>query len=416
MIGKIITWMGLILLTACAVKEDPFMQPMFGDVPAAYSSVQSASSKIAVLLPLSGKAKNIGADMKKAAMMAEFDKRMQGVAVVFYDTMGTPEGAQKAYEDAMAIKPSVVVGPVFSSETETLKEEGVDVPVISFTSDDAAVGDEVYTLALMIPNQIERIVEHTCQAGRRKIALIGPENRVGEIVLNSLEKAIETCPEMEVVGVSLYNPKTINFDPVIAKIAPQPIDSRKKDLTDEEKELLAKPITEKVNFDTLLVFEDGVKLQQVMSMLTYYDVTPDQIPTYGLASWGNVKMNELVGGYYPAMPSKWYTDFAGRFKRNFDTKPSPLAAYAYDAVSLGILLGESKLMTANVLENPQGYDGVNGRFKLNSNGTNTRLLDMIQVVSKNRSVVVDEAPEHMPAREPVGFFGKKTQISQENAN
>lgn len=399
--GKITAVCGLALLGACSVqKTDPFMQPMFGEIPSAYESadVQGASTKIAVLLPLSGKSEALGADMQKAAMMAAFDKRQSGAGVFFYDTTGTPEGAENALTEAEKIYPSVIVGPVFSAEVAAVRDEGARGPVLSFTSDSEALDDDVYTLALMISNQVERIAEYACRAGQRKLAVIGPENKVGEMVMNTLSDTIERCPGMEIQSVSLYNPKTINFDPVIGKIAPQPIDSRRKDLTDEEKELLAKPIAEKVDFDALLVFEDGVKLQQVMSMLSYYDITPTDMPIYGLSSWDGAKMSELIGGYYPAMPARLSSDFSRRFYQTFGTKPSALAAYAYDAVSLGIMLGNTGSIHTAGLLNDRGFDGVNGRFRLNEDGTNSRLLDMRQIMTKNRSVVVEPAPQIMPDR------------------
>ena len=399
--GKITAVCGLAFLGACSVqKEDLFMQPMFGRIPTAYESadVQGALTKIAVLLPLSDKSATLGMDMQKAAMMAAFDKHQSGVKVFFYDTAGTSEGAEKALKEAKKIYPSMIVGPVFSAEVSAVRDESARVPVLSFTSDCSAVDEDVYTLALMIPNQVERIVEFACKAGQRKLAVIGPENKVGEMVMNTLSDTIERCPGMEIQNVSLYDIKTVNFDPVVAKIAPQPIDSRRKDLTDEEKELLAKPIAEKVDFDALLVFEDGVKLQQVMSMLSYYDITPTDIPVYGLSSWGGAKISELIGGYYPAMPARLSADFSRRFYQTFGTKPSALAAYAYDAVSLGIMLGNTGSIHTASLLNDKGFDGVNGRFRLNEDGTNKRLLDMRQIMTKNRAVVVELASQTMPAR------------------
>ena len=399
--GKITAVCGLMLIGACAVqKKDVFMQPMTGEIPSAYVSddVQDALIKIAVLLPLSDKSASLGADMQKAAMMAAFDKRQSGVGVFFYDTAGTPEGAEKALKEAKKSYPSMIVGPVFSAEVSAVREEGARVPVLSFTSDSLAVDDDVHTLALMIPNQVERIVEYACKAGQRKFAVIGPENKVGEIVMNTLSDTIERCPDMTIQSVSLYDAKTVNFDPVVGKIVPQPIDSRRKDLTDEEKEILAKPVSEQVDFDALLVFEDGMKLQQVMSMLSYYDITPRDIPVYGLSSWGGAKISELIGGYYPAMPAKLSVNFNNRFYRTFGKKPSALAAYAYDAISLGIMLGNTASIHTDGLLNERGFDGVNGRFRLNDDGTNTRLLDIRQIVTKNRSVVVEPAPILMPSR------------------
>ena len=407
-VKKIAAVIGLLCLCACGtVTEDMHRQPMFGDIPLAYDPTKSevASARVAMLLPLSGKSSAVGMEMKQAGMMAQYYKQSSNTTVIFYDTQGTAEGAEEALEEALKHNPTFIVGPVFSAETIAVREEGSRVPVVAFTSDNEAVGDGVYSIALMIPAQVERVVDFACQQGQRKIAVLGPENRVGEMTMNTLAKAIQNCPDMVIQNVSLYNPKTVNFDPAIAKLVPQPIDPKKKDLTDEEKSLLETPIAERVDFDSLLVFEDGVKLQQVMSMLSYYDVTPKDIPIYGLSSWANVRDTNLIGGYYPAMPNALYADFIGRYRRHFGTVPSRMAAYAYDAVALGTLSGGMHFSEA-VLMNEKGFSGINGRFRLNSDGTNTRLLDMMQVISKNRSAVVQSAPDQMPVREKVGFFGQ----------
>lgn len=408
-VKKIAAVIGLLCLSACAPTQDNiYRQPISADIPLAYepTKADAASAKIAMLLPLSGKSSSVGEEMKRAGMMAQYDKQSSNTAVIFYDTQGTPEGAEAALEAALKQKPTFVVGPVFAAETEAVREEGSRVPVVAFTSDNEVVGDDVYSIALMIPAQVERVVDYACQQGQRKIAVLGPENRVGEITMNTLSKAVQTCPDMVIQNVSLYNPRTVNFDPAVAKLVPQPIDPKKKDLTDEEKLMLETPIAERVDFDSLLVFEDGVKLQQVMSMLSYYDVTPKDIPIYGLSSWSNVRDANLIGGYYPAMPNALYADFIGRYRRHFGETPSRMAAYAYDAVSLGTLSGNAHFSDA-VLTNENGFSGVNGRFRLNSDGTNTRLLDMMQVVSKNRAAVVQSAPNQMPLRNKTSFFGEK---------
>ncbi len=407
-VKKIAAVIGLLSLCACGtVTEDMYRQPMFGDIPLAYdpTKAETASAKIAMLLPLSGKSSAVGMEMKQAGMMAQYDKQSSNSAVIFYDTQGTADGAEEALEAALKHKPTFIVGPVFSAETLAVREEGSRVPVVAFTSDNEAVGEDVYSIALMIPAQVERVVDFACQQGQRKMAVLGPENRVGEITMNTLAKAVQYCPVMVIQNVSLYNPKTVNFDPAIAKLVPQPIDPKKKDLTDEEKILLETPISERLDFDSLLVFEDGVKLQQVMSMLSYYDVTPKEIPIYGLSSWANVRDVNLIGGYYPSMPNALYLDFIGRYRRHFGTTPSRMAAYAYDAVALGTLSG-SPYFSEAVLTNETGFNGINGRFRLNSDGTNTRLLDMMQVVSKTKATVIQPAPNQMPVRGTIGFFGQ----------
>lgn len=406
MIKKIAVWVCLALLSGCGTT-DPFKQPMFSKVPSVYSSqtsVTGASAKIAMLVPLSGASANVGEDLKKAGMMAQFDKPESQTAVIFYDTKGTPAGVKNAYQEAMKQQPNIIVGPLFSAEVGALKDQGVSVPVLSFTSDDQVLSGDIYTVALTIPEQINRIVAYACSQGQRKLAVIGPENKVGEITMNTLASAIKTCPGMEIHKVSLYNPKTVNFEPAIMKLVPKPVDPRKRDLSDAEKRYMATPIKDRVAFDSLLVFEDGVKLQQVMSMLAFYDVTPTGIPMYGLSSWQNAKDNAFIGGYFPMMPENTYQEFAQKFQENFGSEPSRVASYAYDAVSLAALLGNMNALNTAMLTQQDGFNGVNGRVRLNPDGTNTRLLDMMQIKSRGRAVVVDPAPTMMPPRQKTPFW------------
>lgn len=374
--------------------------------PSGASGVGTASTKIAMLVPLSGPSASIGNDLKNAGMMAGFDKTDSQAAVLFYDTKGTPAGVKEAYAVAMQESPDVIIGPVFSAEVAALKAEKPRVPVLSLTSDTAVVGDGIYTTALLIPGQVDRIVSFACESGQRKMAVLGPENKVGELTMNELSRAVKTCPGMEIKKVSLYDPKTVNFEPAIMKLAPKPVDARKSNLTQEERRLLNTPIKERVSFDSLLVFEEGIKLQQVMSLLSFYDVTPRALPVYGLSSWQNLKDNSLVGGYYPAMPTAGYQDFSARYQQNFGKAPVRIASMAYDSVSLSSLLGGMNNLKDTALTQPLGFAGVDGRVRLNPDGTNTRLLDMMQIKTRDRAEVVSPAPIDLPPRTNEAFWNK----------
>lgn len=402
---KILTVACLMALAGCGDKTGSFTEP-----PALYtpstSGVRGASAKMAMLVPLSGPSAQLGEDLKRAGMMAQFDKMDSGSAVLFYDTKGTAQGAVDAYHEALKDKPDLIVGPVFSGEVAAIKRQNPSMPVLSFTSDGSVVGDGVYTMALMIPEQVKRIVGFACESGQRKMAVLGPENKVGELVMNTLATEVAKCPGMEIHKVSLYNPKTVNFDPAILKIVPKPIDAKKANLTDEERAILNTPIAERVDFDSLLVFEEGIKLQQVMSLLSYYDVTPRSIPMYGLSSWQSATDAAFIGGYFPALPMKSHQDFDARFRQNFGSKPAPLSSLAYDAVSLGTLMAGVGVTNESMMTQPAGFVGVDGRIRLEQDGTNTRLLDMMRMTGRGRFQVVSPAPSDLPPRSNSFWFNE----------
>lgn len=348
-------------------------------------------TKTAMLLPLSGHTAVVGENFQNAALMAGLERTTETTEVSFYDTQGTPTGALQAYEDAIRQNPDVILGPVFASEVQVVQEQKPDIPVISFTSDATVLGDNVYSLALLIPQQVQRIVRYACMNGQRRFALIGPQDKTGSIVVQSFERAVQECPGMQLTHISLYEPQTNNLTAPVSRIAPPLIDSRRKDLTDEEKEILRHPTADRLSFDALFIFENGVKLDQLVSILYYYDVTPQIVPFYGLATLRHTQNDQLIGAYFADVPQYRLDVFRQKYKDAFGKEPLPIAAFGYDAVSLVSFLSQQNALNEYALTDQIGFHGMNGRFRLNENGTNERLLDIFQIQPRNHIITVDNA-------------------------
>lgn len=387
----------LAFLTGCGEKTiSPWYQPFSQDIPAPLNAQDLSQSavdlRIVYLLPLSGSSAKVGEAFLNAAMMAQFDLPTHHVETFFIDTKGTRSGTMEALELARAKNPDVILGPVFSAEVEAVQEARVSVPVISFTSDNAVLGDGVYTTALLIPEQVDTMVQYACAQGKRRLAVLGPENKVGELTLNTLQKSIQKCPGMVVETISLYRPTDVNLAPAVLKVSPKQIDPKKKNLTEAEQMELAKPIAERVDFDVLLVAEEGVKLKQVMSLLSYYDMTPRDVMTIGLSGAAAQGKDKSVRGmYFPAMPIRSENDFEQAYRAQFGVKPMPVAAYGYDAFMMAVFLKSRGALSTDGVTNVGGYKGINGLVRLNKDGTNNRLLDVYQVNPYGRAQLVEPA-------------------------
>lgn len=399
---KIFAFLSLSLLIWGCGSSQPEQNLWTTDLKSEQSIQPIQPVRAAMLLPLTGKASAMGTAFQQAGMMALFERPDSPLELLFFDTAGTAQGTQKAWEEAKEQSPDIIIGPIFSEEVKALKKSDPDVPVISFTSDSSLMNSDVYTMGVLIPDQITRLIQFACTNGQRRLAVLGPENQAGEMTMNALSETIERCPGMTLTKVSLYPSATVNFDPAIRKIVPEPIDPQKKDLTEEEKELLATPMSERVEFDALFIFEDGIKLRQLASLLAFYDVTPDVVPFYGLANWQETRDTNLKGGYYPAVDNRRAHQFSVRYNRTFGSAPPRISSLAYDTVSLVAILAERRALTQANLTNPLGYNGVDGRFRLHTDGTNERLLKMYQIGPKMRRIVVGEAPEEFP--DPKALF------------
>lgn len=352
----------------------------------------ASKTKAAMLLPLTGETAVVGENFQNAALMSGLEHDTEVTTVLFYDTKGTPTGAVEAYRQAQSESLDIILGPVFAPEVQALHAEQPRNPVISFTSDTSVVGDGIYTLALLIPQQVNRIVQYACQQGQRRFAIIGPQDKTGALIVQAFESAIQTCPGMQLTHISLYKPNATDLTTPVTRIAPPLIDARKKNLTEREKELLRNPSAERLGFDALFVFETGVKLEQLVSILNYYDITPQIVAFYGLATLRQTRNNQLIGSYFADMPQARINAFKQKYQDAFGKTPLPVASFGYDAVSLVSFLSEQNALREGALTDQIGYNGINGRFRLNQNGTNDRLLDMYQLDRSGSARLVESAP------------------------
>ncbi len=384
MFKKILLGCVALSLAGCALKQKS--STSFDQLIA---EGEKEKTKTAVILPLSGDSAALGDAFRNAILMAQLERGTDEVTEVdFYDSKGTKEGAKEAFLSAERKGADIVLGPVFSKSVEGVKEMDPNIPVISFTSDTSVLGDGVYSMALLIEEQIKRITKFACERGEFRFALLGPNDKTGAMVLKSFETNIQNCPGMQLSHISLYDAKNPDLTAAVAKIAPPLLDLKNKNLTEEEKLLAQNPTAERIEFDALFIFEQGVKLQQLISLLGYYDVTSNLVPFYGLATLRGQASRDLVGAYFADLPQAHLNIFKQNYKDAFAVLPVSVSALGYDAISLVSYLSQKGRLNERSLLSEEGYAGVNGRFRFNEDGTNDRLLEMFQIRGKKRIIKV----------------------------
>ena len=350
------------------------------------------ATTVSVILPLTGTWAATGEAFQNAALLALDEPPNAPVRLLFFDTKSTADGAEQAYQWATAQSPDIILGPVFADEFRALPSPSLmNQPVLGYTSDSTLLNSERASFAVLIPEQIHEIVRQNCLSGKRQLAVIGPDNKTGEIVMNALEDALQQCPEMSLANYALYDAKKADMSADILKILPPFINPKKKNLTDKEKELLATPMQERLKFDSLLVFEDGTKLTQVMSILAFYDVTPGVVPIYALASAKSVKDRSVNGVLMTDLPAD--RTFTQKYKNVFGHTPIRLASLSYDSVGW---IAEQALkgpVSLKTLRSQDAYYGADGWVKLNNDGTNKRGLRLVRKTSRGVAEVVPPPSE-----------------------
>ncbi|MBP5343561.1 MAG: penicillin-binding protein activator [Alphaproteobacteria bacterium] len=370
----------LMFLSACTGYEPVFFQ----DGSVVTSEAKRSVPTVSVLLPLSGESAEVGQALQKTALLSLFEHSSVPFKLLFFDTQSSAEGAVQAYNWALAQKPNVILGPVFSAEVEAITKAGMPQPMLTFTSDTTVVRPDAATLAVLVPDQLQKLVRYACDQGQYHLAVLSPENKTGEIAMNALDEAIKICPGMALTKVSLYDGNTMNFTPAVLSILPK-IYKDKGQLTEKEKILANTPMKDRIDFDALFVLESGVKLRQLASLLNFYDISPHQIPVYGLTSVKQVQDKVVNGIVFADVEDAGYSAFAREYRHYFGKSPMRLTSLMYDALNMIFERLNEGLSMDDLRHIP--YQGVDGLVSLQENGTNRRALQLVTKLG-NQTIVV----------------------------
>lgn len=369
------------------------------------------SFRVGMLLPLSGPAARHGQGLRNAAMVALEDIKNPNLIVQFYDSKGTPEGARTAVKNAISQKANIIVGPLMSTEVQAIANETIyqGVPVIAFSTAQEVLQPTVYTMGLLVEEQVDRIMTYAAQKGRRRFALLIPDNSTGNAVAKAAFKSAQKN-NVSVTTIGYYQPETSDFSGIIKEMTNygsrhNTVIRKKAELeakakagdaaaAQELKKISTKEGIGSLDFDAVLVPESGAKLTAAISMFAYYDAAYPEIQFLGTSVWEAGKFNNesaIVNSWYPAISRAHSAYFAGKYNTVFGERPSSLYSFAYDAIALTNQLSRQPAEYINqAITKPEGYIGINGAFRFFEDGTNQHSLDILEIRSSG-DVVVDAA-------------------------
>ena len=358
---------------------------------AAMTGIENKTA-VALLLPLSGPSAPLGRAMLDAAQMALFDVADDRFALVPRDTQGTPAGAARAANQAIALGAKLILGPLLMPEVEAVKPiaRAANVNVVAFSTAVQLAGDGVYLMSFLPKQQVDRVVTVAHDKGASRFAALVPSTPYGQLVVDELRAATATMGA-SVDRVELYDPAARDPSGSVRRLAghgptraaargqPQPAAATAPDAP----------------FDALLLPEGGGRLKEMAALLPYFDIDTEKVHLLGTGVWDEPGLGTepaLVGGWFAAPPPEARADFEQRFQTLFKRRPPRLATLGYDAGALAALLARSNGFSSSTLENPSGFSGVDGIFRFGPDGLVQRGLAVLQVTKTGTSVVAP-APE-----------------------
>ena len=335
---------------------------------------------VALLIPSSAKAAApVAASLENAARLAVADLKNVKIDLRVYDTVGNAEIAARQAQKAVEEGAKVIVGPLYGEAANAVGLAVADknVNVLSFSNNSAIAGGNVFVLGKTFDNTAKRIVNFAASQGKMRAMIVHPNNVEGSFGRLALERAAMDTP-LEIVATQSFE---FSQDGVVSAV---PLIRAAVEI--EEVDLI------------FLTSTTAGALGLLVQMLPEAGIEPDMVQFAGLARWDvpaqNLALPGVQGGWFALPDYRKAERFSARYKEAYGAQPHQLAGLAYDGVAaLGALLaaGESERFNAKALTQSAGFEGVDGIFRLNNDGTNQRGLAVAKVLNK-QVVVLDPAP------------------------
>ena len=354
-----------------------------------------------------------------------------GLQINFYDTGATD--IVQSIEFALSESPEVIIGPVFAGDARMLRDNKPGrIPALSFTSDATAVGNGVFSVALLPSNTIEAILQEMSTDDVAPFIIIAPDSGSGQIMAGTAKSAAAALG-IENIGVIYYterNTDSIKNAAINASLytTRSEASTQAKEilsaivnneyLTREEKESVTKQLDNINRTDTLgnlpyksiLFLGGGDDTKSLVSFLRYYGVDAKDTKFYGTSMWQDTSLVSDIamnGAKFATMPDST-EDFTYIHESATGAKPSRMAALGYDTmlVAIGGLYSPTGINT--YLSNQSGYNGTSGLFRFRPDGLNERALQIVKLTGGGQTVVL--RPAQTSFMKPL--YSGKTSLNQ----
>ena len=362
------------VLAACSTQlggGTPTSQP--AEVAAASAAVGDGQVRVALVLPISaqGNAAVAAQSMKNAAEMALAEFKSPNIQLLVKDDGGTPQGAQTGAQQAISEGAEIIVGPLFAQSVSAVGQaaRARNIPVIAFSTDASVAARGIYLLSFVPESDVRRIVDFAVARGKRSFAALLPDNAYGTVVEAAFQQEVSRHGG-RVLALEKYPPDANR----IAEAA--------------------RRVSQAANQVDCIFIPDGADaVPQVVQALAANGVNLKRVQLLGTGLWDDPRIfatTALEGAWYASPEAGGFRNFSGRYRARYGQDPVRTATLAYDAVALVAALVKTQgpqRFSEQVLTNPSGFSGIDGVFRLRSDGPNERGLAVLRVMPSGGQVV-----------------------------
>lgn len=295
-----------------------------------------------------------------------------------YRTAGQAGTAAAVTDQAIAEGAQIIVGPLRSDAANAsavaARDDGVNV--LAFSNNTSIAGGNLFVLGNTFDNIATRMMRYASSQGRSRLVIVSPQTPVGQIAKNSITRAASGA-NVQIVGDGSFEFSQEG----IASAAPA----------------ISSTVQATGATAIMLTDDSAGALPLLAELLPTAGIDPATVKYMGLTRWDvppqTLTLQGLEGGWFALPDPSLTARFNARYQGTYGNPPHPLAGLAYDGVAaVGALAAKNLKATAGNLTQSSGFVGVNGVFRLKSNGTVERALAIAQVTN-SQVQIIDAAPK-----------------------
>jgi branched-chain amino acid transport system substrate-binding protein len=413
----------LFFTLSCSSILNYSQQPVAIERKEPYDSIESSdliksnSEKltVAILLPLSGKAAKVGNIMLNSAQLAMFDSKLNNIVIKPYDTKGTSFGAVDAINDAIRDGADIVVGPLFTQSTKAILDIAYanNLLVLSFSDNESLLDGKctnLYLIGFTPRQEIDRIISYLIDYNNfYGFSAMFPNDIYGSTV-SKIFKEVIYRKDAKIVKTDFYSKSDSNLEKKVNTLLvtntfkDEVYEKYLADQTIAKSEGLSTDIEfkytddDKIFADALLLPDSSQELLNIAEYITNYKGNNKPL-LIGTSKWLNSTLYNNVNFdntlFVAPNPTK-YENFENAYYEVYQSYPLRVGSLAYDtikAITESYAKAQDKINIKYALENYQGFDGFNGRFRFLSNGLLERKLAIIKIIDGKFEIVdYDDRP------------------------
>ena len=355
--------------------------------------------KIGVLVPLSGKFKQIGKSVLQAIQLAVVDLNKPNVIIFPKDSKGNSNDTYFAAKEFEKLGINIVIGPIFYENLKKINKIN-NITFISLTNTNQNLPNEIIAFGINFESQLEAITQYLIKKKIEKTILLLPESEFGlqiePIIQNHKFKFYKTYHyntsaekiTAEIEKITNYKQRKINLNARVKILEKSDLEKDKREL----EKLKEQYTLGKVDFTSVVIADFGERLKSVLASFTFADITHEKIKFFTLNHWFDESLfNEESSQnlFFPGIDLENFNKFRKRYYQKFNEPATEISILAYDALGLIYFLwNENKFnIKTEKFFLKDGFKGLQGEFKIKNNSSYQK-LEMYKI-SEKKFVIAD---------------------------